>query len=249
MMEKLGNQFPDKDKYIREVFQTIAPIYDRMNTVMTWGLVNKWRRAVIAASGLQIGAKVLDVGTGTGELAFLLARQVGPTGEVHGLDFTPSMLELARVRMPRKIADGRSSPVVFRVGDAMALPYPAEAFDGVVSAFLLRNVVNLPESIKEMARVCRRGGRVVCLDISRPKGLLGWGFDLYFHGFIPLLGCLCGRGRSVRGRAPAYDWLSQSLQNFPQGEEMARLFRSCGLQEVSFQALSGGLATIYSGRK
>lgn len=249
MTERLGYQFPGKDKYIKEVFQTIAPIYDRMNIIMTWGLVYKWRRALIAASGLQPGAKVLDVGTGTGELAFMLAKHVGPKGEVHGVDFSPAMLELARGRMARRIEEGQSSTVNFLLGDALALPYPAETFDGVVSAFLLRNVVDLPETLKEMARVCRPGGCVACLDISRPYGLLGWGFDFYFHRFIPWLGRWCGAGQKVRGRSPAYDWLSQSLRNFPQGQDMARVFRSCGLHEVGFQPLSGGLTTIYVGWK
>lgn len=249
MRAKLGQQFPEKEKYVQEVFQSIAPIYDHMNMVMSLGLVRKWRQALLAKTALKQGDKVLDVGTGTGELAFLLARQVGSTGEVHGLDFSPRMLDLAQQRMTGRVIPGWGTPITFLVGDALSLPYPEESFQCVTTAFVLRNVNDIPLAISEMVRVCKSGGRVACLDISQPRGIVGWGFNIYFHGLIPLLGRLIGWGKAVRGRVPAYSWLSKSLLNYPQGEDMARIFRECGLLEVSFQPLSMGLSTIYWGTK
>lgn len=249
MSKEYGRQFPGKEEYVREVFGAIAPIYDLMNTVMTLGLVKRWRKALLARINPEAGAKVLDVGTGTGEMAFLLADLTGPGGEVWGVDFSPHMLVLARRKMAARFRPGGSAPLTFLTGDALALPLPGESFHYVTSAFVLRNVNDIPLALREMVRVCKPGGQVICLDISRPPGFWGRCFDLWFHGMIPKLGRLAGKGKAVRGRAPAYKWLSESLHSFPQGEDMAGVFRECGLRDVSFEPLSGGLSTLYWGFK
>lgn len=239
-----------KEEYVRELFNSIVPCYDAMNGLMSWGLVGKWRRFAVEQTRLLPGEKALDVGTGTGEMAFLLARRTGKDGAVTALDFSEAMLKAAGEKArsyPDRIAWGKIS---FVKGDAHTLPFAAETFDCVTSAFVLRNVANLSLAIRELVRVCKPGGRVVCLEISEPRHpLLRLGFDLYFYGCIPLLGGLIGRGKSIAGRWPAYSWLACSLKSFPAGRELCALLRECGLGGVTSFPLSYGVVTVYAGVK
>ena len=251
MYKKRGQQFEGKEEYIKGIFNEIAPRYDMMNRVMTGGLVKKWRRIALELSDLRPGDKALDVGTGTGELAFLLADRAGPAGEVAGVDISEKMLNIAREKLHLKREKAGVRPQVsFITGDALNLPFPDDCFDCVMTGFALRNMSDIILAIREMVRVVKTGGRVVCLEISEPfNPLLRAGFKIYFYHFIPLLGRLVDRGRRISGRAPAYTWLAQSLREFPQGEELAALFREAGLEKVRYFPLSGGVVTVYAGVK
>ncbi len=225
------------EKAIQNIFAGIAPSYDRMNRLISWNLVNGWRRAFLEQAGPGRGEKILDVCTGSGELALLFAQRAGPAGQVVGLDFSSAMLAVAEEKIKGYQKNGVFYPLTLVQGNALALPFAANTFDCVTSGFALRNLSDLGRAVREMVRVCKTGGRVLCLEISEPaSALLKAGFDLYFHHLIPLLG------------AP-YAWLSKSLRRFPAGEELTRIFSDAGLQEVKVYPLTGGIVTMYKGTK
>lgn len=251
MGQRIGEQFEDKEEYVRGVFRSIAPVYDTMNSIMTLGLVKKWR-AFMHQQALPLpGKRILDVGTGTGESPFVLAEKIAPGGTVTGLDLSGDMLLVARKKLEEFMARNKEDvKIQFIEGDALALPFPGESFDSVITGFTLRNVTDIPLAVQEMTRVCKKGGRVVCLEISEPvQPLIRAGFKLYFYHLIPCLGRLADRGQRIRGRSPAYTWLSQSLRKFPQGREMAAVFEAAGLKEVKCYPLTLGVVTVYTGTK
>lgn len=242
--EKMGQQFVGKEEYIQDVFSMIAPYYDRMNIIMSLGLLSVWRSFMLKQTGLVKGQWVLDVCTGTGEMAYYLHKIVGDVGKVVGLDICEDMLTEAM----KKKKDGET--VEFVCGNALEIPFVEDTFACVTSAFALRNVTDVSRAISEMVRVCKRDGRVVIMDITKPKdSLLKMGFGLYFNVFIPLLGYIVDRGTKVRGFMAPYTWLSKSLIDFPQDEEMTEICRSVGLKEVEYYSLTGGVVTVYVGVK
>lgn len=248
---KAGVQFDEKEEYVRRVFAAIARRYDTMNRIMTGGLVKRWYRYAVAQTRLETGGQALDVGTGTGEIAFLLAGKAGPQGRVVGVDLSGAMLDIAREKLKARFRrGGQGLPVSFLLGNALALPFPPESFDCVITGFTLRNVADIPQAVREMVRVCKKGGRVVCLEIAEPQRVLARaGFRFYFYVIIPWLGRLVDRGQRILGRSPAYTWLSESLRKFPQGEEMVQVFREAGLERVDCHPLSFGVVTVYTGIK
>jgi demethylmenaquinone methyltransferase/2-methoxy-6-polyprenyl-1,4-benzoquinol methylase len=174
----------DKARRIRDMFATIVPRYDLVNTLMTLGLDRRWRRATVAMAEPS-GAVALDIATGTGELAFELQRQGARS--VVGVDFCHEMVErAARKRDSSRI--GRR--VVLATGDAMALPFADATFDCIVNGFMLRNVADLGATFAELCRVLKPGGRLVCLDLTRPRGPLR---RRYIATFVPLLGVVVGQ--------------------------------------------------------
>ncbi len=176
-----GNPVPPDD--VAAMFDDIAPVYDRLNTVMTLGLDGHWRRLAVDSTGLADGEAVIDVACGTGKLAGLLAGRVGPFGRVLAVDLSPAMVEAARAQ------HGDLVQLEFRVGDALALPGPDDAFDAATIAFGLRNLADFEAGFRELARVVRPGGRVVCLELSVPRPR-AWGrlFLASFRRVAPLIG-------------------------------------------------------------
>jgi len=218
-----------------------------MNVVMSAGCIYLWHRAFRRQTGLGPGGRVLDVCTGTGELAAILARQVGPEGEVRGLDLTPEMLDIAREKMRRK---GLSDRIVFEEGNALDLPYDDDTFDAASMGFALRNVSDIPRSIREMARVVRPGGRVLTLELSKPPSpVIRYPFFFYFYCVVPLLGRLVDRGGGGLGTMRPYTYLPVSLVRFPDQKNVARIFREAGLVNVRYYGLTGGVVTLHVGDK
>lgn len=248
-MNKLSQQLANKEEYIKRVFASIAPVYDLMNSVMTMGMVQNWYRFLINISEIKPGDKVLDVGAGTGEITLLLAEKAGREGAVFGLDLSNEMLCIAREKAQKKENMNSWAPLFFIQGNALELPFPDEYFDIVTTGFTLRNVSDIPQAIREMGRVCKSGGEVSCLEISRPSGFFGRCFNLYFHVLIPILGKMAGKREKIFGGYPPYTWLSRSLAGFPQGERMERIFIDCGINDIQSYPLSGGIVTVYKGRK
>ncbi len=229
-----------KEAVVRDMFAQIAPTYDLLNTVLSANWHKRWRPVAVRAARLQPGARVLDVATGTADLALLLARQVGPSGLVVGADFCAPMLALGRAKLARRGC--RSVQLALATADG--LPFADGTFDAVTMAFALRNVPDRPRCLAEMARVTRPGGRVVNLDLTQPASpWLQRGYRWYQDRLMPLVGGL------ISGRREAYAYLPQSIQEFPPPAEIAAMFRSAGLEEVSWQSLTFGLATVHSGRK
>jgi demethylmenaquinone methyltransferase/2-methoxy-6-polyprenyl-1,4-benzoquinol methylase len=221
---------------VRAMFDRIAPRYDLMNRLMSGGLDRRWRRLAAAAADVSLGSRALDVCTGTGDLAFELARRVGAAGAVTGVDFSEQMLERAR---EKNVA--RGSSVDFQQADALELPFPDDAFDAATVAFGARNLADLDRGLAEMARVVRPGGTVVVLDITTPRRLRAL-HGLWFDRLVPRVGALVGRDGA------AYGYLPASAKRFPQPEALAELMTDAGLGDVRHRSFLGGIVAMHHGR-
>src|ERR1700682_4091794 len=232
------NRSPDRGRAarIRDMFATIVPHYDLVNMLMTLGLDRRWRRVTVAMAE-PAAALALDIATGTGELAFELER--AGARAVVGIDFCYEMVAAA----VRKCTANLGTRVVFATGDAMALPFPDATFDCVVNGFMLRNVADLGATFNELYRVLKPGGRLVCLDLTRPRGPLRHFFDLYIATFVPLLGVIVGRKYS------AYRYLFQSLTIHPDADTLAQIMRDAGFAETGYRLTGFGTVAIHLGRK
>ncbi|HEV7461808.1 MAG TPA: ubiquinone/menaquinone biosynthesis methyltransferase [Solirubrobacteraceae bacterium] len=220
---------------VRAMFDRIAGVYDRMNAVMTAGLDRRWRSRAADLALVAPGDRVLDVATGTGDLAFELARRVAPGGEVVGTDFAEAMLERAREK-----AAGRPD-VRFEWGDALALDHPDDAFAAATVGFGARNFADLHGGLRQMARVVRPGGRVVVLEITTPQTPpLSWFYGLWFDRIVP------GLGR-VAGDEDAYSYLPDSVKRFPGPEGLASIMDEVGLREIRWLLTAGGIIAIHHG--
>ncbi|MGI5825051.1 MAG: ubiquinone/menaquinone biosynthesis methyltransferase [Bacillota bacterium] len=245
--QKIGVQFEGKEDYVQEVFDDISPFYDKMNNIMTFGMVKNWQNFLMKKTCLKPGESALDVGTGTGEMAFELAELVGSEGSVSALDLSPDMLKTAKQK-----AKSLDLPceVNFVQGNALELPYDDNTFDGATSGFALRNVTDIQRVISEMRRVVKPGKKVVCIEIAEPKFILfKLGFRFHFRKIVPFVGRFFDKGKSIQGRQPAYTWLRDSFNGFPYGEDMAKIFRAAGLQEVKYFPKCLGSVNIYEGTK
>lgn len=222
---------------IRDMFATIVPHYDIVNTLMTFGLDRRWRRMTVAMAE-PAAALALDIATGTGELAFELER--AGARAVIGVDFCYEMVAAA---LKKYTAAELGKRVVFATGDAMALPFPDATFDCIVNGFMLRNVADVSATFNELYRVLKPGGRLVCLDLTRPRGPLRHFFGLYIATFVPLLGVIVGR------KYGAYRYLFQSLTIHPDADTLARIMRDAGFAETGYRLTGFGTVAIHLGRK
>ena len=234
-MPRPGNSVPQAD--VTTMFDGIAPVYDRMNTLMTAGLDGHWRRLALSATELRPGDAAIDVACGTGKLARALAERVGPRGRVEAVDLSPAMVERARAALNSLVQ------VRVNVADALALPFPDGAFDAATIAFGLRNLPDFEAGFAELRRVVRPAGRVVCLELSLPPGR-AWAhlYHATFRRSAPLLARLAGGGRQV-----AYSYLPASLDDFPEAEALAATMRSAGLADVRFRRLATGAVALHVG--
>jgi demethylmenaquinone methyltransferase/2-methoxy-6-polyprenyl-1,4-benzoquinol methylase len=213
------------------MFDRIARVYDRMNSVMTAGMHHRWRARAAELAEVGPGSTALDVATGTGDLAIALARR---GAEVTGSDFAPAMLELAKRKAPG---------LKFEEGDALNLTYPDDSFDAATVGFGARNFADLDRGLREMARVTRPGGKVVVLEITTPqKPPLSWFFQAWFDRVIPMLG-------RVAGDSDAYTYLPSSVRRFPGPEELGARMAAAGLEDVRWILTAGGIIALHAGRK
>ena len=222
------------------MFDRIAGFYDVMNSVMTAGLHHKWRRRAVDLARVGPGDRVLDVATGTGDLALELAGRVAPGGEVIASDFSEEMLSRAR----GKASHPPGAPVAlpFEWANAMALPYADGEFDAATVGFGARNFSDLDRGLGEMARVVRRGGTVVVLEITTPtRPPLSTFYRLWFDRVVPLIG-------KVAGDSQAYEYLPNSVKRFPGPEELAARMDRCGL-DVRCILTAGGIIALHVGTK
>ncbi|MGH2842184.1 MAG: bifunctional demethylmenaquinone methyltransferase/2-methoxy-6-polyprenyl-1,4-benzoquinol methylase UbiE, partial [Solirubrobacteraceae bacterium] len=226
---------------VRAMFDHIAGIYDRLNSLMTAGLHHSWRQRAAELAVLEPGGRVLDVATGTGDLAFELARRLGPGGEVVGADFSEQMLQIARRKAAAGAVSGGVAKVRFEQANALLLPHASNEFDAATVAFGVRNFSNLDQGLRELARVVKPGGRVVILEMTTPQRppLLLF-FRLWFDRVVPLLGRLAGD-------ADAYAYLPNSVRRFPGPDQLAAAMERAGMREISYIVTAGGIIALHAG--
>ncbi len=230
-MTRLTGQ--ERATYVQKMFTQIARRYDLMNRLMTGGQDVRWRKQVIQLARLGNHARLLDLGTGTGDLAREAATQF-PRARVIAADFT---LEMMRVGQ-------RRGPLNFSSADALRLPFTDSSFDAVVSGFLMRNVIDLQKAIQEQHRVLKKGGRIVILDTTRPKkNLLSPYIWMHMHVVIPLLGKL------LTGSSDAYRYLPETTEGFVTAENMASRMAAAGFKKVGYQRFMFGTIAIHWGEK
>ena len=227
---------------VRRMFGEIAGRYDLLNHLLSLNVDRYWRRRTVQIVPPTPGCRILDVCTGTGDLALAYDRASHSKAVIVGADFCHEMLDIGRQKTVRAGADGR---VTFIEADAQSLPLPSDEFHIVCVAFGLRNVADTDAGLREMTRVCTPGGRVAVLEFSSPrwqpfKGIYNW----YFRHILPRIGQLIARNRES-----AYSYLPESVGQFPQGEALAERMRAAGLQDVTYRGLTFGVATLYVGRK
>ena len=231
-----------KEQAVQRMFTSIARRYDLNNSLLSLGLHHPWKRAAVAAAQLGEGDRALDLCTGTADLALLMARQIGPTGRVIGLDFNEAMLEIGKRKVLRA---GLPDRVTLTLGNALSLQFQDRSFDAVTVAFGVRNVADLGLVFREMWRVLKPGGRVVCLEFSQPtSAIFRWLYHLYSFWLLPYLG-----GIVSGDRTGVYHYLPASIREFPDQESLTHLMQAAGFDDVRYQNLTGGIVAIHRGVK
>lgn len=226
---------------IGSMFGSIAPRYDLMNRLMTLGLDHRWRLMAAREAGLRPGESALDACCGTGDLAFSLADTC-PSCEIIGLDLTPAMLDCARDKAAARRRKGLPAPHEFMVGDVLDLPFKEGRFAAVTVGWGIRNVPDVAAAFREMVRVTRPGGRVVCLESTQaPPGPGRHLHDLWTGRVVPLL------GRLVSGDPWAYAYLPASVAAFPPARELAAIMAGAGLRDVRYRRLALGAVALHVG--
>jgi demethylmenaquinone methyltransferase/2-methoxy-6-polyprenyl-1,4-benzoquinol methylase len=222
---------------VKDVFSIVAPYIDPLDTAFSFGLCHVWRRKV--SSHIRRGENVLDICTGTGELAKLVLEKVGPEGSLTGADFCEEMLDIAKKKMspmPENIS--------FVVSDARELPFPDNTFDAVTVSFGMRNVPDTAAALNEVKRVLKPGGRFYCLELTRPekRWILPF-YKFYTFKIMPFI------AKIITQNSLPYTYLPKSIEAFYPPKEFTRMMSACGFSEAKAESLSMGIATIYSAVK
>lgn len=229
-----------KTEQVRDMFDSIAPAYDFMNRAMTMGVDKLWRRRAMKAVKATRPAAILDVATGTGDLAIAMARAI-PDATVTGIDLSEGMLAIGREKVERA---GLSSRVNFAQADCLALPMTDNTYDCVTVAYGVRNFEHLAEGYREMLRVLRPGGMLAVLELSTPTSPLVKPFyRLYTRSLIPLA------GRLVSKDTRAYSYLPESIAAVAQGDDMLDIARAAGFTDTAFRPMTFGTCTFYTAHK
>ncbi len=240
-LEEKFRETGGKRPYVQRLFARIARIYDLMNLLMSFGLDRRWRAFAARYLALGSGELGLDLGTGTADLSIAVIRRSGPGTRMIGMDITPEMLDQGRIKLARL---GLQDRIDLRIGDAEHIDLPENSVDGCCSAFMVRNLTDIRQGFREMLRVVRPGGRVVCLEISHPPGkIFGTLFHLYFYRLAPLFGTIIGKAFEE------YNYLPHSLTSFPDAPALKAIMEEVGWSDVRFYRLTGGIVTVHVGTK
>lgn len=229
----------EKTGLVREVFESVAGKYDLMNDLMSLGVHRAWKQDFAAYSGVLPGDRVLDLAGGTGDIAALMSKRVGGSGQVVLTDINEAMLDVGRRRLDDK---GIVHNVTYALVNAETLPFGEGEFDAVTIAFGLRNVTDKDAALREMHRVLKPGGRALILEFSEVQPeLLKKAYDTWSFGVLPVLGKL------VANDEESYRYLAESIRKHPPQEELAEMMREAGFSQVNYRNLTGGIVAIHSG--
>lgn len=231
----------EKNERVRRHFDSVARQYDFMNTLLSFGIHYLWKHLAVRGLALLPGESVLDVCGGTGDLAILAARKVLPRGRVVVFDINRAMIEAGR----RKATNtGIRKKLDYVQGNAESIPFPDQSFDAAMVGFGIRNVTHMEQGFREMLRVLKPGGRMMCLEFSKPVNpVFRWSYDMYSFYAMPLLGQL------MAGSREAYTHLPESIRVFPLPDELAAVLERIGYGNVSYRRLTNGIAVIHLGRR
>lgn len=229
-----------KTKQVEQMFDHIAPSYDKLNRRLSWNIDRLWRRKAVKQLGAHAPSLLLDVATGTGDFAILCARKLKPE-HVVGIDISEEMMAIGRQKAEEL---GLSEMISFKKEDCMALSMPDNQFDAVTATFGIRNFENLEQGLREMYRVTKPGGRLCMLELTRPVCFpMRQLFWIYAHTVLPVYGRLVSKDKS------AYAYLTKTIEAFPQGETMVEILKKTGYSECSFRRLTFGICTMYKAKK
>jgi len=230
----------EKGERIRTMFDTIAPRYDFLNRVLSFGVDRRWRRFAVKQVKFTDNGRILDVATGTGDVALEIAARTPASVKIVGIDFSGEMVELGREKVRRSPFAGR---ITMEVAPCEAIPFPEKSFDSVTIAFGIRNVVDRLQGLREMHRVLKPGGRAVILEFSTPRSRFFKAiYCFYFLRILPVIGGLFSK-------FSAYKYLPDSVLEFPSREEFKALMAAAGFKNSVHYDLTGGIATVYVGEK
>jgi demethylmenaquinone methyltransferase / 2-methoxy-6-polyprenyl-1,4-benzoquinol methylase len=233
--------FAAKARMVRQVFDSVAGKYDVMNDLMSLGIHRLWKRTAILLSNVRQGDRVLDLAGGTGDLARLYERRVGPTGEIVLADINRSMLEIGRDRL---IDQGLVANIAYAQVNAECLPFDDSSFDCVCIAFGLRNVTDKDAALRSMYRVLKPGGRCIILEFSHPEPqLVRKAYDFYSFRVLPLL------GRIVANDPDSYRYLAESIRMHPDRNKLKVMMEEAGFERCDFFSLTQGIVAVHRGYK
>jgi demethylmenaquinone methyltransferase/2-methoxy-6-polyprenyl-1,4-benzoquinol methylase len=231
----------DKVREVSEHFNRVARRYDFMNSLLSFGIQHVWKRNAVRMMALKPGERVLDVCGGTGDLSILAARKVGPAGRVVIYDINRAMMEAGKSKIHRSSIADRIDNIQ---GDAERLPARDNLFDASMVGFGIRNVTRLKQGFREMHRVLKPGGRVMCLDFSKPENsVFRWLYDFYSFNVMPLL------GGAIVGSSTSYARLSETIRMFLMPEEISAILREIGFSRVRYRKMTNGIAVVHVGVK
>lgn len=230
----------DKTQQVKQMFDNIAPAYDKLNHRLSWNIDKGWRRKAIRQLQNGNSQTILDIATGTGDFAILAARMLKPE-KLTGIDISEKMMNVGKQKV---MAAGLQDVITFRKEDCMNLSFEENSFDAVTAAFGIRNFSDLEKGLGEMCRVLKKGGRLSIVELTSPQSFpMKQLFRLYSHTFLPIYGRLISKDNS------AYSYLTATIEAFPQGEEMVGILRKVGFSKASFKRLTLGICTMYYAEK
>lgn len=232
-----------RDEFIRRIFTITAPYIDYLTSLFSLGLCHLWRRKAVALAGLKEKDRVLDVCTGTGEMAFAILKNKVWSGSLVGVDFCPKMIEIARQKL-KKASNPHPKDVTFVIGDAKSLEFPDNSFDLVTVGFGMRNIPDTTAALREIYRVLKPGGRFICLELTRPKAR--WFLPFYKWYVFKIMPRI---GRLVVKKAAPYIYLPRSIEAFYPPLEFSRIIMECGFTNVTVLPMTLGVAAIFTAAK
>ena len=227
----------NKTQRVVQHFNSVARQYDFMNTLLSFGIHHLWKRTAVRMMDLKPGDRILDVCGGTGDLAILAARVIGPSGRVNIYDINRAMMQAG---LHKVVGTSNENRIQYIQGNAESISFPDDHFDAAMVGFGIRNVTHMEKGFEEMYRILRPGGKMMCLEFSKPKNpVFCWLYDFYSFHIMPLL------GEIIAGSRTAYTHLPESIRSFPLPDELSDILKRIGFSEVNYRRLTNGIAVIH----